>query len=88
MRTAEPVRIEIELGDTPLLDGRYLSFTDLASRVRKYEESHSVPGKKLQTRLYNSLYAGKYPIMEMYGIRFIDVHSPQRSDASLIIDFV
>lgn len=88
MRHADTERLTLDITNERLLDGRYISFASLAGMVRKYEESHSIPGKKLQVKLYNSLYGGKYPVMEMYGVRFVDTRTPVKSDASLVIDFI
>ena len=87
MRHADTERLTLDITEERLRDGRYMSFASLAGMVRKYEESHSVPGKKLQIKLYNSLYGGKYPVMEMYGVRFVDTKTPVKPDASLVIEF-
>lgn len=73
MRTTTLERVTLDVDKELLMDGRFLPFPVLSKLVREYEESHSIPGKKLQTRLYNSLYAGRYYDRMVHGVKCVDV---------------
>lgn len=88
MKTVQSTEeITLEVKKEELLEGKYFSFQLVSKRLSMMEQEGKMPYKNLRNRLYNSKACGKYNLHTVAGITCIDVETPMKGNASLVLSF-
>ena len=85
IQSTEEVTLEVKKDE--LLEGKYFSFQLVSKRLSMMEQEGKMPYKNLKSRLYNSKACGKYNLHTVAGITCIDIETPMKSNASLVLSF-
>lgn len=88
MKTIQSVdTITIKVTDSELIAGKWLNYQLLSKKIGEIEQKNNLGYKSLRNKLYNSTACGKYNTAEMAGLKCIDIDSPMKSSASLVLKF-
>lgn len=89
MRTvANTEEVMIEVQDSELIEGKWLSYSAISKKLSAMEEKDKLGYKALRNRLYNSCSCGKYNTKDFFGnMRCIDIENPMKGTASLKLNF-
>ena len=88
MRTIrEPIRIELILKKEDLYND-VVSVTTVTEKIKELEQKENLLPNSLRSKFYNSLYAGKYNVVEIANTKWLSVTKPMLTEnASAIISF-
>lgn len=88
MKTIQSVdTITIKVTDNELIAGKWLNYQLLSKKIGEVEKEKNLGYKSLRNKLYNSTACGKYNTSEVAGLKCIDIDSPMKSSASLVLSF-
>jgi hypothetical protein len=73
MRTIKEFEeVKLVFSKAELLDGKYISYQGLATKLRQYEKENDLYGKGILTKFRNSYQCGKYNTVKLGGIVFFE----------------
>lgn len=88
MKTIQSVdTITIKVKYSELIAGKWLNYQLLSKKIGEIEKEKNLGYKSLRNKLYNSTACGKYNTSEVAGLKCIDVKSPMKASASLVLSF-
>lgn len=88
MKTIQSVdTVTIKVTDSELIAKKWLNYQLLSKKIGEVEKEKNLGYKSLRNKLYNSTACGKYNTAEMAGLKCIDIDSPMKSSASLVLKF-
>lgn len=88
MKTIQSVdTVTIKVTDNELIAKKWLNYQLLSKKIGEVEKEKNLGYKSLRNKLYNSTACGKYNTAEMAGLKCIDIDSPMKSSASLVLKF-
>lgn len=79
--------VTLKVHPEELLDKKWLNFQLLSKKLGEVERKKKMEYKSLRNRFYNSRACGKYDMKDIAGLPCINVDSPMKGEASLILVF-
>ena len=79
--------IELIVTENEILNNNWIPFSLVSKKLSDLEKTDKMGYKSLRNRLYNSCSCNKYNIDIIAGVKCINVDSPMKGEASLVLSF-